>query len=223
MRKSRSSTGRPKKSVQRKNTYHRSRVRELREADEILGRLAKQELLDAAMDAPSNQAPSAADQYMRGYLRGFYGGGEYVSGSYASETAIRPTLTAEPEANTARVTSSLGDETPATDAATDVQRETRRDDADNGIEIESLVPPQRAEYLLYFCLPAEQREAIPGDLLEIYTTVILPKFGVQRANRWYWFQVLRSIWPLLTARVVRVLKWALVTRVAGELWKRFVA
>jgi hypothetical protein len=222
MRKSRSSAGRAKKSARTKNTYHRSRVRELREAAEVIERLGRKESIDT-IDASSSQHRSATDQYLKGYLRGFYGSGEYVSGSYASNTLTRSALEPEAESSQTDDGKTRPDDRSATNLVSTGQDEALRHEPGDVASVGGAVAPHRAEYLLYFFLPAEQREAIPGDLLEIYATVMLPKFGVKRANRWYWFQVLRSISPLLTARVARVLKWTIATRVAGELWKRFVA
>jgi hypothetical protein len=62
-------------------------------------------------------------------------------------------------------------------------------------------PPRRAEFLLYFVLPTEDRECIPGDLAEEYATIILPKFGPRRAKVWYWKQVVCSMWPLIRPRL----------------------
>lgn len=84
-------------------------------------------------------------------------------------------------------------------------------------------PPARAEYLLYLCLPPEQRECLPGDLYEEYNEVILIRFGESKAKWWYWGQVIRSIWPIVGQRVVRLLRWGVVARAADALWKRFVA
>ena len=69
--------------------------------------------------------------------------------------------------------------------------------------------PKLGEFLLYLFLSKEQRESLPGDLEEEFITVIVPKFGLRQAKLWYWSQVLRSIGPLLTRQVVKLvsLSW----------------
>lgn len=86
-----------------------------------------------------------------------------------------------------------------------------------------VAPPKRAEFLLYLFLPPEQRETVPGDLLEIFTERIVPKFGIGHARVWYWWQVVRSIWPLFGSRVVRLVKWGFLAKAADHLWRRFMA
>jgi len=54
-------------------------------------------------------------------------------------------------------------------------------------------PPRPAEWLLRRALPAEDREALIGDLAEEYRDVHLPRDGAARAKRWYWSQTLRSL------------------------------
>ena len=65
------------------------------------------------------------------------------------------------------------------------------------------VPPMNAEYLLFLALPKKDSEAIAGDLEERWRK-IRKKFGVRKANFWYWFQVIRSLWPFGVAAVKRV-------------------
>ena len=64
-----------------------------------------------------------------------------------------------------------------------------------------------AEYLLYLFLPREDCKALAGDLDEEYWTTILPKFGARRAVLWYWCQVVRSIWPVLSGTVSELVWW----------------
>ena len=68
-------------------------------------------------------------------------------------------------------------------------------------------PPKSAEFLLYLLLSHEDREALPGDLEEEYRTAILPKFGARRAVLWYWCQVIRSIWPVISGMVSKLVWW----------------
>lgn len=73
-------------------------------------------------------------------------------------------------------------------------------------------PPRWSEYLLYLVLPKEERETVPGDLLEEYRSIILPKFGYRLARVWFLKQVFASIWPFLKRRVIKALGLA-------SLWK----
>lgn len=57
-------------------------------------------------------------------------------------------------------------------------------------------PPKLAEYLVYFLVPRKNRDAFLGDLDEDFQE-IRKKFGLRKAKFHYWFQVLRSIPPLI--------------------------
>ena len=63
--------------------------------------------------------------------------------------------------------------------------------------------PLNAEFLLYLFLSKKDSEAVAGDLEERWRK-IKKKFGVHRANFWYWTQVIRSLWPFGLAAVKRV-------------------
>jgi hypothetical protein len=59
-----------------------------------------------------------------------------------------------------------------------------------------------------YCLPLEHREAVLGDLEEGYMLARdrarpVARCGVTGASRWYWGQVVRSIWPALTLQMDR--------------------
>jgi hypothetical protein len=54
-------------------------------------------------------------------------------------------------------------------------------------------PPIGACFLLDLLLAKTDRETIPGDLEEEFTTSILPKYGVRRARFWFWTQTVRTI------------------------------
>lgn len=77
------------------------------------------------------------------------------------------------------------------------------------------VPPKGAEFVLYLLLSKEDRESIPGDLQEEFIEVILPRFGRRRASVWYWTQVVRSILPLATARLLRLVKFVIFARITA--------
>ena len=64
-------------------------------------------------------------------------------------------------------------------------------------------PPVSGEYLLYLFLSKKDSEAVAGDLEERWRK-IKKKFGVRRANFWYWTQVVRSLWPFGVAAAKRV-------------------
>jgi hypothetical protein len=72
--------------------------------------------------------------------------------------------------------------------------------------------PPRVGKLLLLLIPKKNREHLLGDLEEEYQTVVLPKYGLRAARRWYWWHVCISIGPLI---------WAKLRRVAGLvlLWK----
>jgi hypothetical protein len=91
------------------------------------------------------------------------------------------------------------------------------------LDVAHMRPPQRAEFLLYLCLSRDDRECIPGDLLEEFTDRIVPRLGLKKGQWWYWAQVVRSIVPLLTQRLARLAKWGAIARAAETLWTRFVA
>lgn len=75
--------------------------------------------------------------------------------------------------------------------------------------------PASAVFLLYLLLSKSDRETIPGDLDEEFTTIILPKFGAPRALVWYWIQTIRTIayrnvlcrWLLIGGGIVKVGEW----------------
>ena len=65
-----------------------------------------------------------------------------------------------------------------------------------------LMPPVWAERVLCWMLPVDDRETVPGDLLEMYRDTIVPMRGRAAADRWYVGQVLgfawRSAWVWIT-------------------------
>ncbi|MGZ8237039.1 MAG: permease prefix domain 2-containing transporter [Methylobacter sp.] len=80
------------------------------------------------------------------------------------------------------------------------------------VEEKSLLnkPPKAAEYLIYLLIPRKNREAMLGDLQEDFHEVC-EKFGLRKAKFHYWFQVLRSIPPLIGSSVIKFIV-ASVTR-----------
>jgi hypothetical protein len=55
------------------------------------------------------------------------------------------------------------------------------------------LPPKSACFLLELFLAKADRDAIPGDMEEEFTTAILPEYGARRAHLWFWTQTLRTI------------------------------
>jgi len=81
-------------------------------------------------------------------------------------------------------------------------------------------PPRWLEHLLLLSLPARDREAISGDLLEEYREEKRPHLGALRANLWYARQAIsffshRTLGgpPMKTALV-----WTSVATAAAGLW-----
>ena len=99
----------------------------------------------------------------------------------------------------------------------DVLSEVRRD----GYRSQTGSYSKTAEKLLYFFLSKEQRESLPGDLEEEYNTVIVPKFGVSYARKWYWQQVLSSIWPVFLSRAKNLAVFAWMGKVAEWVYAKF--
>lgn len=59
-------------------------------------------------------------------------------------------------------------------------------------------PPRLAARILAWVTAPEEREIVLGDLAEEFRSVRVPRSGIHAARRWYWSQVLRSVWPLFT-------------------------
>lgn len=64
-------------------------------------------------------------------------------------------------------------------------------------------PPRSAEFLLLL-VPKEDRRTILGDLEEEYQTIVLPRHGAIKAQRWYWGQVLACVLPYVWRLARRV-------------------
>ena len=76
------------------------------------------------------------------------------------------------------------------------------------------VPPKAPEYLLYLFLTRDNRKAMFGDLEEEFRTEILTRFGARRARLWFWWQVVRSVWPSVSGSISK-LAWWLITRLTS--------
>ena len=62
--------------------------------------------------------------------------------------------------------------------------------------------PRTGELLLYVFLTRAERVNVIGDLLEDYHEAI-QKFGRRAANRCFYIQVIRSLWPFLRNSLLR--------------------
>lgn len=94
------------------------------------------------------------------------------------------------------------------------------------------IPPRWAEAWLRLLLPARDREAVSGDLLEQYRDSVRPTRGRLRADAWYIAQVGGFAWRNSRVAVALLLLSFLATQVGGRaaniagiegsLWVRFV-
>jgi hypothetical protein len=66
-------------------------------------------------------------------------------------------------------------------------------------------PPIAAHYLLRLFLPAKYRDNLIGDLLEEFHEDVVPVFGQRRAWFWFWKQTITSLFPVIRARVLKLL------------------
>lgn len=66
-------------------------------------------------------------------------------------------------------------------------------------------PPSDADFLVRVFLSADEGEALIGDLSERYTK-LYDTWGEFSANRWYYRQILCSVWSLGKQALVRVVK-----------------
>lgn len=75
-------------------------------------------------------------------------------------------------------------------------------------------PPIEALFLLDLLLSKADRKTVPGDLVEEFTTRILPTCGAKRARLWFWKQAVCTIatrnplcrW-ILIGGLARVVEW----------------
>ncbi len=64
--------------------------------------------------------------------------------------------------------------------------------------------PPRAAKLLLLLLPTKNREHLLGDLEEEFRTILVPEYGLRKAQLWYWWHVFISMAPLVWAAVKRI-------------------
>lgn len=78
-------------------------------------------------------------------------------------------------------------------------------------------PPALAEWLLAWFMSKAQRDDVLGDLEEEFLTDKLPVLGPRAARLWYWSQIVKSIWPLVRAALLRISTLNAIV----SLWRRF--
>jgi hypothetical protein len=66
-------------------------------------------------------------------------------------------------------------------------------------------PPKTATFLLRLVMPQEGREAMIGDLIEEYTTVMIPQHGRKAGDFWFWSQAIRSVAVVVMKRMGAIL------------------
>jgi hypothetical protein len=82
-------------------------------------------------------------------------------------------------------------------------------------------PPRNAEYALRF-VPGKHREAEGGDLHEEFLLIARdPRQGIQRANVWYWFQVVRICGRALLGGL-RLAALVKLIGISGDVIRRFI-
>jgi transcriptional regulator with XRE-family HTH domain len=72
-------------------------------------------------------------------------------------------------------------------------------------------PPKAAKFLLLL-VPGKNRDYLAGDLEERYRTILVPEFGVRKAQFWYWWHVFISLAPFVWEATKRLVS-------ATFLWK----
>ncbi|MGA3351220.1 MAG: hypothetical protein ABSC33_19500 [Candidatus Sulfotelmatobacter sp.] len=65
-------------------------------------------------------------------------------------------------------------------------------------------PPKAAKFILLL-VPKRNREHVVGDLEEEFYTVVVPEYGLRRAQMWYRWHVIIAIAPFLWAKIKRAL------------------
>jgi hypothetical protein len=74
---------------------------------------------------------------------------------------------------------------------------------------EKFDPPGLAEFLLVLFTPKRRAKYIIGDLGEQFARKC-EELGHDRAVRWYWAEMLRSLWPLLWRAICKAMKWGAI-------------
>lgn len=75
--------------------------------------------------------------------------------------------------------------------------------------------PRRAQYLLLL-VPHKNREFILGDLEEEFRTILLPQYGLRKAQAYYWWHTFGSLAPFILRFFKRALGLAVILRLIGK-------
>ena len=76
-------------------------------------------------------------------------------------------------------------------------------------------PPPLAEFILLL-IPMRDREHLIGDLEEEFRVIVLPKHGLFKANLYYWWQVIISLFPYILRFFKRALGVAVFFKLIGK-------
>jgi hypothetical protein len=83
------------------------------------------------------------------------------------------------------------------------------------------MPPRIADWLIRLFAPAEQGEAIAGDLIEEFSQLVQSS-GIDAARRWYWREAIRTA-VHLAAAAISTAPWKTAAAVAaGVLLSRYL-
>ena len=81
-------------------------------------------------------------------------------------------------------------------------------------------PPMSADRLLLFIIPRDRSEFILGDLEEIFTSVVVPKYGIRYARVWYWGQVVVEGLSGVRQHLINIAGLATLTKIIDWILKR---
>lgn len=87
-------------------------------------------------------------------------------------------------------------------------------------DLDRLVPPRNAEYLLRL-LPPKHREYLIGDLEEEFRTVMVPRYGQLGARLYYWVQTFQCLAPICWKVIKSVPLIAAGCRLVAVIWRVF--
>jgi hypothetical protein len=77
-----------------------------------------------------------------------------------------------------------------------------------------------ADRLLLFIIPRDRSEFILGDLEEIFTSVVVPKYGIRYARVWYWGQVVVEGLSGVRQHLINIAGLATLTKIIDWILKR---
>lgn len=83
-------------------------------------------------------------------------------------------------------------------------------------DIEGCQPSAKATSILTRFLRSDDREAVLGDLAEQYSLKV-EQLGRQRADHWFYIEVVRSIWPLAKRSIAKMLRLSFLGRLISRI------